>query len=188
MARRGNRQLLTTLGECQACRWRRPRGWPGRSAVARPPHRIGSPGRRSPYAPHRAADSRSRQVAAVSSNPLRSRVRRFESCWGRINRTKLQNSRTSAHFADLHPRNRAADSAPHTPPTRLAVLPPPQARGRRKQRTAGPYPLPGIAAQLLPAGNCPQPPPAHPATGPDEPQAQSDSSWQRRTRPAYRAA
>ena len=37
------------------------------------PHRIGSPGRRSPHAPHRAADSRSRQVA-VNSNPLRSRV------------------------------------------------------------------------------------------------------------------
>jgi len=85
MARRGNRQLLTTLGECQACRWRRPRGWPGRGPAARPPHRIGSPERRSPYAPHRAADSRSRQVAAVNSDPLRSRVPYTQSL-GRIAR------------------------------------------------------------------------------------------------------
>ena len=147
-----------------------------RARARLPPCPAAQSGKHSPHTPpNRAGHGMFCLVAAVHSIALRSRVRRFESCWGRINRTKLQNARTSAHFADLHLRNQAADSAPHTPPTRLAVMTPPQVRGRRKQRVrcpAGPYPTPGIAAQPLPTGNCPQPPPAQPTTAPDEPQAQ----------------
>jgi hypothetical protein len=89
------------------------------------------------------------QVRPSNEIALRSRVRRFESCWGRINRTKPQNARTSATSLTCTFAARRPTPLPIRPPPGSFALTPPQARARRKataRRTVSTLGAPGQPA------------------------------------------